>query len=52
MKTRQDNDVNDHTSVTYVENKIEFSWLIRPGAINDENQIRQWRDQLYRYSQH
>ena len=29
MKTKQDNDVIDHTSVFYIENDTELSWLIR-----------------------
>ena len=32
MKTRQ-NDVVDHTSVTYAKNEIELSWLIGLGMI-------------------
>ena len=28
-KTRQDNDLIDHTSMLYVENETELSWLIR-----------------------
>ena len=37
MKTRQDNNVIDCTSVVYIKNKIELSWSIRLGAIFDEN---------------
>ena len=44
-KTRQDNDVIDHTDVVYIENETELSWLIGLGTIYDENQIAQWRDQ-------
>ena len=43
-KTRQDNDVIDHTDVVYIENETELSWLIGLGTIYDENQIAQWRD--------
>ena len=32
----------------YVENKIELSWSIRMGAVYDENEKGQQRDQLYR----
>ena len=45
-KTRQDNDVNDCTGAVYTENKTELSWLIRLGAICDENQTKQRRDWL------
>ena len=37
MKTRQDNDMTDCTSVVYVETKTELLWLIKPVAIYDEN---------------
>ena len=43
-KTRQDNNVIDHTDVVYIENETELSWLIGLGTIYDENQIAQWRD--------
>ena len=36
-KIRQDNDVIDRTSVVYAKSDIELSWLIRLGAIYDEN---------------
>ena len=37
MKTKQDIDVTDHTDVVYTKNEIELSWLIRWGAVCDEN---------------
>ena len=37
MKTRQNNDVTDGTSVLYTENDIELSWLIRSGVVCDKN---------------
>ena len=43
-KTRQDNNVIDHTDVVYIENETELSWLIGLGTSYDENQIAQWRD--------
>ena len=39
-KTKKDNDMNDRTCTVYTENDTELSWLIRPGAVYDENQIR------------
>ena len=44
MKTSQDNKVTNFIGAVYVENKIELSWLIRLGAICEENQIEQRRD--------
>ena len=38
MKTRQDNDVTNCTSVVYVENKTKLSLLIRLDAVYDDNQ--------------
>ena len=38
-KTKQDNDMTDHTSVVYIENDTEMSWPIGSGADCDENQI-------------
>ena len=37
MKTKQDNDVTDHTDVVYVKNDNEPSWLIKSGVVYDEN---------------
>ena len=37
MTTIHNNDIIDHTSVVYIENKIELSWSIRPGVIYYEN---------------
>ena len=36
-KTRHENDLTDHTSVIYIENDTNLSWLIRSGANYDEN---------------
>ena len=38
MESIKDNDVTNLTSVVYVENDIELSWLIRSGANYDDNQ--------------
>ena len=35
MKTKQDKDVTDCTSVVYVENDIELSWPIGLDVISD-----------------
>ena len=37
MKTRQDNDVIDHTSAVYVENNTKLSWHAGLGANYEEN---------------
>ena len=42
--------MTDHTNAMYTENKIDLSWLIRLGAIYDENQTGQECDRLYRCS--
>ena len=39
MKTRQDNDVTEQTSVVYVENDIELLWPIESRVFCDKNQI-------------
>ena len=36
-KTKQDNDVNDHISLVYVEIKTELLGPISPGTVCDEN---------------
>ena len=41
IKTKQGNDMIDHTSVVYAKNKIELSWQIKLKAHCDENQIAQ-----------
>ena len=41
MKTRQDNELINHTGVVYIENKKKLFWSIKPGAIYDENQTEQ-----------
>ena len=45
MKTRQDNDMTNHTGVVYVENKTKLSCSIEPSAVYDENKTGQRRDQ-------
>lgn len=37
MKTRQDNDMTNHTGVVYIENDNELSRPIRPATIYNEN---------------
>ena len=37
MKTRQDNNMIDRTSVIYAENNNDLSWLIGSGVVYDEN---------------
>ena len=37
MKTKQDNDLNDHTDKVYAKNKTELSWPIRPSVFCDKN---------------
>lgn len=44
MKTRQDYNVTDLTSVVYDENEIELLRPIRPGVDCDENQIGKRHD--------
>lgn len=44
MKSKQDNDVADHTRVAYIENEIELSWPIGPGADFDKNRTGQQHD--------
>lgn len=39
MKIRQDNDVTNGKSATYVKNKTEMLWLIEPDIIWDKNQL-------------
>lgn len=49
-KTRQDNDVIDHTSVVYVKNETKLSLSIKLGVDidgSDKNQIGQLRDLSY-----
>lgn len=41
-------DITDHIGVFYAKSETELLWLIRQGAIKDENKIGQWRYQLYR----
>lgn len=48
-KTRLDNNMTDHTYAAYDENNTKLSWPIILGADNDENQIGQLCDWLYRY---
>ena len=37
MKTKQDNELIDHTGVVYTKNKIELSLPIDPGVVYDQN---------------
>ena len=37
IKTKQDNDVTDHTRVGYTENETKLFWPIGPGVACDEN---------------
>ena len=37
MKIGPDNDETDHTSIVYIENDTELSWLIGHGVVCDEN---------------
>ena len=37
MKIRQDNDMINRTSVVYVKNETELSWLIGSGVVCDKN---------------
>ena len=45
MKTRQDNNMTNCTSVIYVEDETKLLCLIGLGVIYDKNQTRQRRDQ-------
>ena len=36
-KTRQDNNVNDHTSLLYAKYESKLSWPIRQGTMYDED---------------
>ena len=44
MKTKQNNNMIDRTSMVYIENDIEWSKPIRSGVVFDKNLIRQWHD--------
>lgn len=37
MKTREDNNITDRTSVVYIKNDTELLWPIRPGVDCNEN---------------
>ena len=39
IKTKQDNDMSNHTSAIYTEKETELSWPIGPSAVCDENQL-------------
>ena len=43
-KTKQDNDVINHTTTAYDKNDIELSWSIASSGDYDENQIGQLCD--------
>ena len=47
IKTRQDNDLIDHTGMVYVEKETELSWSMALGTVCDENLIGQRRDRSY-----
>lgn len=47
-KTRKDNYETNRTDATYIKNKTELLCPIEPSPVYDENQIEQWRDQLYK----
>ena len=49
MKTKQDNNETDGTSVVYAENETKLSWSIGPCTIYDKNQTGQRRDWSYRF---
>lgn len=49
MKTRYVNDLIDRIGTVYVENDTELLWLIRPGAIYDENKTGEQLDRSYIY---
>ena len=44
MKTRQDNDVTNHTGTIYAKNDTKLLWPIRSGTVYNRNQIGQLRD--------
>ena len=47
MKTRQDDDISDHTSVVYDGNKTKLPCPIELCAICDENQIgKRWHQSI------
>ena len=52
MKTRQDNDMIDHTCMIYVKNDNEISYRMGSSAICDKNKSGQRRDRSYRCSLH
>ena len=43
-KTREDNDMTDHTGAVYVENDTKLSWSIELGVDSYEKEIGQLRD--------
>ena len=48
VKTRQDNNLTNHTSTVYDENETELLRPIELGAVCDENQTGQQHDWLYK----
>ena len=36
IKTRQDNNIIDHTGSIYTENEIELSWSVEPSVIHEK----------------
>lgn len=51
MKSRQYNDMIDHTSLIFVEYDIKLSRPIRQCAVYDENKIGQRCDQWHKSTQ-
>ena len=49
MKTKQDNDLIDHTGMIYAKNYIELLGPIWSGAICDKKKIGQQCDLFYKY---
>ena len=51
-KPWEDNDMNDHTNVVYVENKTELQCLIELGMVCDKNKTGQRCDQSYKFGRY
>ena len=39
MKTKQDNDVTNHTGVVYIEIETKLSWLIRKNVVYHKKKL-------------
>ena len=48
-KTKEDNDVTNHTGAVYVENDTKISWLIELGVNSYDKKIGQLCDWWYRW---